>query len=142
MKVTAATVFDLLSRLRANFKMITDARDYDDDGPFRSELYSSEQLNSHAIAIAGAHRLQATRTADQLLKTLADNEHTLRETRNLLVTANVYGDPFIAEICQTEAEGIRPRLKSAGWKYQFVLGSLIIGKKHLNHTIHGKLNHL
>ena len=119
MKVTAATVFDLLSRLRVNFKM-----------------------NSHAIAIAGAHRLQATRTADQLVKTLTDNEHTLLEVRNLLVTANVYGNPFIAEIFQTEAEGIRPRLKSAGWKYQFVLGSLIIGKKHLNHTIHGKLNYL
>jgi len=85
MKVTAATVIDLLSRLRVYFQTTTDPRDYGDEEPFRSELYSSEQLDSHAISIAGAHRLQATRPADQLLKRLDDNEHTLLEVRNLLV---------------------------------------------------------
>ncbi|HEV2354110.1 MAG TPA: cyclic beta 1-2 glucan synthetase, partial [Puia sp.] len=85
MKVTAATVFDMLSRLRIYFKTTTDPRDFGGEEPFRSELYSTEQLNNHAIAIAGSHRLQANRPADQLLKRLADNEHTLLEVRNLLV---------------------------------------------------------
>jgi cyclic beta-1,2-glucan synthetase len=85
MKVTAATVIDKLSRLRIYFKMMTDPGGYGDEEPFRSELYSSEQLDSHAIAVAGTHRLQANRPADQLLKRLADNENTLLEVRNLLV---------------------------------------------------------
>ena len=85
MKVTASTVFDILSRLRVYFQAAAYPRDYGDEEPFRSELYSSDQLNSHAIAIAGAHQLLTTRPADQLLRRLADNEQTLLEVRDLLV---------------------------------------------------------
>lgn len=85
MKVTTTTVFDMLSRLRVYFQTSFDSRDYGDDEPFRSELYSSEQLLTHAVAVAGAHQLQATGVADQLLRRLSDNEHTLLEVRNLLI---------------------------------------------------------
>lgn len=85
MKVNATTVFDILSRLRVYFQTAAGPRVYGDEEPFRSTLYSSDQLNSHAMAIARAHQLQATRPVDQLLRRLADNEHTLLEARNLLV---------------------------------------------------------
>jgi len=85
MKVTASTVFDILSRLRVYFQGSADARDDDNEEPFRSGLYTSDQLNSHGKDIASLHRLQTGRTSDQLLKRLADNEETLLEVRNLLV---------------------------------------------------------
>ncbi|HEY4206226.1 MAG TPA: glucoamylase family protein, partial [Puia sp.] len=85
MKVTASTVFDILSRLRVYFLTAADPWNYGSEEPLRSELYSSDQLNSHAKAIAGTHLLQAGQPADHLLRRLADNENTLLEVRNLLV---------------------------------------------------------
>lgn len=193
MKVTAATVIDMLSRLRVYFRTTTDPRDYGDEEPFRSELYSSEQLNSHAIATAGAHRLQAARPADQLLKRLADNEQTLLEVRNLLVgnvkegKAITPGGEWLLER-QGELLRLRPCFplgwpsilviyRYGGSEYRITVfqvsgsqesrwtmdqqrggGDAIrlindgqphiveihigIEKKHINHTIHGKVNHL
>jgi cellobiose phosphorylase len=85
MKVTAGTVFDILSRLRVYFQGAANPSDYGNEEPFRSELYSSDQLNTHAQAIAGSHHLQTAHPADHLLKRLAENEHTLLEVRDLLV---------------------------------------------------------
>jgi cellobiose phosphorylase len=85
MKVTAGTVFDILSRLRVYFQRAANPWDYVSEEPYRSELYSSDYLNSHAKTIAGTHRLQTTRPVDHLLKRLADNENTLLEVRDLLV---------------------------------------------------------
>src|SRR6185312_2530410 len=85
MKVTASTVFDILSRLRVYFQGAANPANYGNEEPFRSELYSSDQLNSHAKAIAGKHHLQTIPTVDRLLKRLADNENTLLEVRDLLV---------------------------------------------------------
>ncbi len=85
MKVTASTVFDILSRLRDYFQGATALRDYGREEPFRSELYGSDQMNAHGRIIAEGHRLQTTKPVDHLLKRLDDNEHTLLEVRNLLV---------------------------------------------------------
>src|ERR1700678_3540353 len=85
MKVTASTVFDILSRLRVYFQGATGPREHGNEEPFRSGLYSSDQLNNHGKEIAASHQLQTTRTSDHLLKRLADNENTLMEVRNLLV---------------------------------------------------------
>jgi len=85
MKVTASTVFDILSRLRVYFQGAGKAWAYGNEEPFRSELYSSDQLNSHAKAVAETHRLQTIHPADHLLKRLADNENMLLEVRDLLV---------------------------------------------------------
>ncbi len=85
MKVSASTVFDILSRLRVYFQGAANPWEHGNEEPFRSELYSSDQLNSHGKTIASSHQLQTTRTSDHLLKRLADNEDTLMEVRNLLV---------------------------------------------------------
>lgn len=82
LKITANTVLDILLRLRINFRKnnITG-----NEEPFRSELYSSDQMNRHGIAVAKAHTLEKSRTSDRLLKRLDDNEATLLEIRNLLI---------------------------------------------------------
>ncbi len=85
MKVTASTVFDILSRLRDYFQGATALRDYGHEEPFRSELYGSDQMNAHGRIIAEGHKLQTAKPVDHLLKRLDDNEHTLLEVRNLLV---------------------------------------------------------
>ena len=85
MKVTAGTVYDILSRLRVYFLRTANPWEHENQEPFRSELYSSDQLNSHGKTIASSHQLQTTRTSDHLLKRLADNENTLLEVRSLLV---------------------------------------------------------
>jgi len=85
MKVITSTVFDILSRLRDYFQGDNAIRSYDNKEPFRSELYSSDQMDSHGKIIARSHILQKGRSSDQLLKRLDDNEKTLLEVRNLLV---------------------------------------------------------
>ncbi len=85
MKVTASTVLDLLSRLRVYFQGASSPWDHGNEEPFRSELYSSDQLNSHGKSIAASHQLLTTRASDHLLKRLADNADTLLEVRSLLV---------------------------------------------------------
>src|SRR5580693_5780605 len=85
MKGSASTVFDILSRLRVYFLGAANPREHGNEEPFRSELYSSDQLNSHGKAIASKHQLQTARASDHLLKRLADNENTLLEVRDLLV---------------------------------------------------------
>lgn len=84
MKVTTTTVSDLLSHLRLNFLSDNSVRKYGEE-PFRSELYSSDQMDRHARVLAKSHVLQKGRSADKLLKRLEDNKEKLLEVRNLLV---------------------------------------------------------
>ena len=84
MKVTTSAVSDILSRLRFNFLSDNTMRKYDEE-PFRSELYSSDQLDRHGKLLAKSHKLQKGHSFDKLLKRLEDNEKTLLEVRNLLV---------------------------------------------------------
>src|SRR5215211_8442279 len=83
MKVTTSAVSDILSHLRLNFLSDNDARKYEE--PFRSELYSSDQMNRHGKAVARSHQPQKHRTNDKLLKRLESNEKSLLEVRKLLV---------------------------------------------------------
>src|SRR5215203_3485230 len=83
MKVTTSTVSDILSHLRLNFLNDSDVRKYEE--PFRSELYSSDQMDRHGKTVARSHRLQKHRSNEKLLKRLESNEKTLLEVRNLLV---------------------------------------------------------
>lgn len=85
MKVKTSTVFDILSRLRLYFQGGNTLRNYNNEEPFRSELYSSDQMDRHGKVVARSHKLQKHRSTDQLLKRLDDNESTLLEVRNLLV---------------------------------------------------------
>lgn len=83
MKVTTNTVSDILSHLRLNFLNDNEVRKYEE--PFRSELYSSEQMDRHGKAVARSHVLQKGRPVDKLLKRLESNEQNLLEVRSLLV---------------------------------------------------------
>src|SRR6476660_4349615 len=84
MKVATNTVSDILSRLRFNFISDHTIRKYEEE-PFRSELYSSDQLDRHGKVLATSHKLQKEHSFDKLLTRLEDNEKTLLEVRNLLV---------------------------------------------------------
>src|SRR6187399_2291633 len=84
MKVTTSTVSDILSHLRLNFLSDNSLRKYREE-PFRSELFSSDQMDRHGKVLAKSHKIQKGNPVDKLLKRLEDNEKTLLEVRNLLV---------------------------------------------------------
>ncbi len=52
--------------------------------PFKAEIFTSEKLDQHAVAIAKRHELIYNQTSEQLLERLADNEHILLEVYALL----------------------------------------------------------
>ncbi|HXB94522.1 MAG TPA: hypothetical protein VNU70_05165, partial [Puia sp.] len=85
MKISTTTVLDILSHWRTFFHGNNAFRNYGDEEPLRSELYSLDQLVRHGTALARAHKLRSRKCRDQLLKRLDDNEHILLEVRNLLV---------------------------------------------------------
>ncbi|MBC7567013.1 MAG: cyclic beta 1-2 glucan synthetase, partial [Pedobacter sp.] len=85
MKVNSNTVFDLLSGLRAYFQQDSAILKFDNQEPFRSELFSSSQLDDHAKTVANSHKLMVRNSSDRLLKRLEDNEENLLEVRNILV---------------------------------------------------------
>lgn len=82
MQVLTGTVYDILSRLRVYFNAF---RNYDNEEPFRSELYSLDQMNRYGQVVARSHKLLKRNLSDKLLKRLRDNEKTLLEVRDLLV---------------------------------------------------------
>ena len=84
MKVTTSTVSEILSHLRLNFLSDNSLRKYAEE-PFRSELFSSDQMDRHGKVLAKSHKIQKGNPVDKLLKRLEDNERTLLEVRNLLV---------------------------------------------------------
>ncbi len=84
-KGPASTVLDIMSRLRVYFQGDHVLRNYNREEPFRSELYSSDQLNRHGQVVARSHKLMKGKPSDQLLKRLDENEKTLLAVRNLLV---------------------------------------------------------
>ncbi len=52
--------------------------------PLRSEIFTKEKLEAHAVAIAKRHELTLEKTEERLLKRLAENEHILLEVYALL----------------------------------------------------------
>src|SRR6478672_7087705 len=58
-----------------------------DEQPLRAELFSIDQLEQHAKAIAASHQLAAGRVRDTLLPRLHDNERVLIETYDLVTAA-------------------------------------------------------
>ncbi|MGH8636319.1 MAG: hypothetical protein ACREUZ_04200, partial [Burkholderiales bacterium] len=55
--------------------------------PLRAELYSSEQMQGHARALAAEHTVGQERASDRLLARLSDNERTLARACALLTDA-------------------------------------------------------
>ncbi|MBI2316902.1 MAG: cyclic beta 1-2 glucan synthetase, partial [Betaproteobacteria bacterium] len=58
-----------------------------DEQPLRSELFSSEQMQSHGKTLAGMHGLALGRVSDRLLERLAENERVLIGAFDLLAAA-------------------------------------------------------
>ncbi len=85
MKVSSIPVFDILSKLRDYFQGEHEIRKEDHGAPFRSELYSLDQMDMHGVVLARSHKLLHKSSSDTLLKRLDNNEKTLLEVRNLLV---------------------------------------------------------
>ena len=54
-------------------------RGWGDESPLRAELFSIEQLVSHAKILAETHRVVAQRASNRLLARLGENEQILRD---------------------------------------------------------------
>ena len=52
--------------------------------PLKSEIFTKEKLEQHAVTLAKRHVLIYGQTSEQLLKRLAENEHILLEVYALL----------------------------------------------------------
>ena len=79
-----ATLPHWVTRLRGNASAKESAGD---EQPLRSELFSSEQMQSHGKSLAGTHGLALKRISDRLLARLADNERVLNGACDLLAAA-------------------------------------------------------
>lgn len=58
-----------------------------EDQPLRAEIYSVNQLEQHAKALAGLHELAKGTASDRLIQRLEENERILNRTYDLLTTA-------------------------------------------------------
>ncbi len=94
MKVSTSTVFDILSRLRLYFQGGDFNLKVGQEEPFRSELYSSAQMERHAKVVARSHKLLKRNVSDSLLKRLGENETTLLKVRDLLAESIRSGQPI------------------------------------------------
>jgi hypothetical protein len=61
--------------------------------PLRAEWFSGEQLQRHAVALAGQHQLDPQHGPNRLLLRLADNERILIQACELVVGAEAEGRP-------------------------------------------------
>lgn len=58
-----------------------------DEQPLRAELFSVDQLERHAKAIAASHQLTTRRAPDKLIRRLDENERVLVQTHDLVTAA-------------------------------------------------------
>jgi len=70
--------------MKAFFQSRSDTTGLVPEEPLREELFSSDQLERFAKALAGKHTLGKKPAKDHLLRRLADNETLLQEVRKLL----------------------------------------------------------
>ena len=59
----------------------------EDEAPFRSELFSADQMERHGVTLAGQHKISLLRHEDTLLARLAENETIILRTRKILSEA-------------------------------------------------------
>ncbi len=85
MRGRANTIDEILTPILNRFQKETFAREeVSEKPPFRSELFSTEQMEQHAQHLAATHQLSAKDLPELLLKRLAENETILFEVTNLL----------------------------------------------------------
>ncbi|OYV10334.1 MAG: glycosyltransferase, partial [Methanosaeta sp. ASO1] len=74
-------------RLKARLDSDLFLRQYSDEQPLRSELFSTNQLVRHAKALAERHEVDPIPGEDLLLPRLAENEAILLQVNELLMEA-------------------------------------------------------
>ncbi len=78
------SLHQLWVRLRGNSSA---HRNFGDEPPLRSELFSASQMEQHGKTLAASHKLSAGHPPEKLLRRLGENEDVLREVRDLITEA-------------------------------------------------------
>ncbi len=86
MKLSRKALRDSLARFQSRIGVDGLFRDFGDDLPLRSELFSGAQLEQHAESLANWHQIEVHSGPDRLLTRLADNERVLLEAYRLVTT--------------------------------------------------------
>jgi len=88
MKKITTTASGLLLRMRSYFQGESVLKkNYKEEQPLRSELFSAWQMQRHGAKVAASHRVMSGKISDKLLKRLDQNEDVLLQVRDLLVEA-------------------------------------------------------
>ncbi len=85
MKVSSTIINESLVRLKTDLFKTGFSKKYIGEPPLRSELFSSDQMESHGKKLAASHTIGPDITPDQYLLTrLAENEDVLIQVRNIV----------------------------------------------------------
>lgn len=76
-----------LNRLKNEMSLEERARKYSHEQPLRSEIFSTKQLERHAISLAKWHEIDPNPRHDKLLERLTENEEILLQAYELLTEA-------------------------------------------------------
>lgn len=87
MKIRSKSIRRGIERLKARIGVDGLFREFGNDLPLRSEMFSLAQLEEHAETLAAWHELDPVRGPDRLLTRLKANETILREAYNLMLDA-------------------------------------------------------
>ena len=90
MKLRSKSIRQGLERLKARIGVDGLFREFGDDLPLRSDLFSVAQLEQHAEALAEWHQVDPAHGPDRLLARLADNEAVLLEAYKLVTAADAH----------------------------------------------------
>ena len=87
MRLRSKTIRKGIERLKARIGVDGLFREFGNDLPLRSELFSTTQLEEHAQALAAWHEIDPHHGPDRLLARLTANENILREAHKLMLEA-------------------------------------------------------
>ena len=87
MKLRSKTIRKGIERLKARIGVDGLFREFGNDLPLRSELFSVAQLEEHAETLAAWHEIDPRHGPDRLLARLTANENILREAYKLVLDA-------------------------------------------------------
>lgn len=76
-----------LNRLKSEMSLEALARKYSYEQPLRSEIFSTKQLERHAVSLAKWHEIDPNPNHDKLLERLTENEEILLQAYELLTEA-------------------------------------------------------
>ncbi|WP_397568385.1 GH36-type glycosyl hydrolase domain-containing protein [Schlesneria sp. T3-172] len=87
LKLRSKTIRKGIDRLKARIGVDGLFREFGNDLPLRSDLFSLAQLEEHAEALAAWHEIDPNPAPDRLLLRLTDNQNILKQTYKLLLEA-------------------------------------------------------